>query len=112
MSTREQELREELAQLEAYAMSKHKAGDRHAVQDANSDMREIEARLDERQRTLAEVMESQKAMANAMVPLEKVFESRQAAMAAIETARSLDATLPAFVSYTDGLKAFPSESES
>lgn len=59
MSTREQELREELAQLEAYAVSKHKAGDRHAaIQDTYSDMREIEARLDERERTLEEVCES------------------------------------------------------
>ena len=41
------EYREQKAQLVAYLLSKVKAGDWHAVQDAASDIREIDARVDE-----------------------------------------------------------------
>lgn len=39
------ELLEQKAQLVAYCVSKMKAGDWHAVQDAASDIREIDAKL-------------------------------------------------------------------
>ena len=39
------ELQEQRAQLVAYLLSKVKAGDFHAVQDAASDIREIDAKL-------------------------------------------------------------------
>jgi hypothetical protein len=40
------ELREQKAQLIAYGQSKFKSGDWHAVQDAASDIREIDAKLE------------------------------------------------------------------
>jgi hypothetical protein len=44
---RTQELHEQRAALEAYLLSKVRAKDWHAVQDAGSDIRELDARLDE-----------------------------------------------------------------
>ncbi len=44
--SRRDELTEQKAQLEAYLLSKFKAKDWHAVQDAASDIREIVAQLE------------------------------------------------------------------
>jgi len=41
------ELMDQREALQAYLLSKVRAGDWHAVQDAGSDIREIDARLDE-----------------------------------------------------------------
>ena len=43
---RQKELTEQKAQLEAYLLSKFKAKDWHAVQDAASDIREIVAQIE------------------------------------------------------------------
>ncbi len=45
MSNHREEFREQKAQLIAYLLSKVKAGDFHAVQDAASDIRELDAKL-------------------------------------------------------------------
>lgn len=46
LETVERELLEQKAQLVAYLQSKLKAEDWHAVQDAASDIRELEAKLE------------------------------------------------------------------
>jgi len=46
-SQRRSELTDQRNALEAYLLSKVRARDWHAVQDAGSDIREIDARLDE-----------------------------------------------------------------
>lgn len=46
MTDRKAELLEQKTQLVAYLYSKLKSGDMHAVQDAASDIREIDAKLE------------------------------------------------------------------
>lgn len=46
MTIQKQELLEQKGQLIAYLTSKLRAGDWHAVQDAASDIRELDAKLD------------------------------------------------------------------
>lgn len=46
MNDRQRELTEQKTQLIAYLQSKIKAGDWHAVQDAASDIRELNAKLE------------------------------------------------------------------
>ncbi len=45
-TSRKEDLVEQKAALVAYLLNKVKAGDWHAVQDAGSDIREIEAKLE------------------------------------------------------------------